>query len=71
MTRGEHLAHCISYALIRARRVVRGLSLTLSKEERSAVARAAVDELRRNGDPWKLDEELPEAGELHTTPKSY
>jgi len=46
-TRGEHLAHCISYALIRARKVVRGLSLTLSKEEREAVADAAVNELRQ------------------------
>ena len=72
MTRGEHLAHCISYALIRARKVVRGLSLTLSKDERKAVARAAVEELRRD-DRWKLDEELPktEIGDLHSTPKRY
>jgi hypothetical protein len=72
MTRGEHLAHCISYALIRARKVVRGLSLTLSKDEREAVARAAVEELRRD-DRWKLDEELPktEIGDLHSTPKRY
>ena len=72
MTRGQHLAHCISYALIQARKVVRGLGLSLTKDERSAVARAAVDELRRNGDPWRLDEELPEQpGELHSTPKGY
>jgi hypothetical protein len=71
MTRGEHLAYCISYALIRARKVVRGLGLSLSKEERGAVADAAVDELRQHGDPWKLDEELPPAGEVHSTPKSY
>jgi hypothetical protein len=72
MIRGEHLAHCISYALIRARKVVRGLSLTLSKDERKAVARAAVEELRRD-DRWKLDEELPktEIGDLHSTPKRY
>ena len=70
-TRGEHLAHCISYALIRARKVVRGLGLTLSKDEREADA--AVEELRQHGDQWRLDEELPEqgTGELHTTPKSY
>jgi hypothetical protein len=73
MTRGEHLAHCISYALIRARKVVRGLGLTLSKEERKAVAQAAVDELRQHGDLWRLDEELPDPGtdELHSTPKKY
>jgi hypothetical protein len=71
MTRGgELLGHCISYALIRARKVVRGLSLTLSKDERSAVAKAAVDELRRDGDKWRLDEEMakPE-GEVHSTPR--
>ena len=27
-------------------------------DERKAVAQAAVDELRRNGDQWKLDEEV-------------
>jgi len=73
VTRGEHLVHSIGYALIRARKVVRGLSLSLSKDERQAVAQAAVDELRRNGDKWQLDEELPEqlSGEVHSTPKSY
>jgi hypothetical protein len=73
MTRGEHLAHCISFALIRARKIVRGLSLSLSKDERKAVAKAAVDELRRNGDRWQLDEEMPaqQISDLHTTPKSY
>ncbi len=58
MTRGELLKHSISYALIRARKVVKGLSLTLSKDERSAVAQRAVEELRRHGDQWKLDEEV-------------
>jgi hypothetical protein len=70
-TRGQLLAHSISYALIRARKVVRGLSLTLSKDERSAVASAAVEELRKHGDQWKLDEELPEQGEAHSTTKGY
>jgi hypothetical protein len=70
MTRGELLKHSISYALIPARKVIRGLSLTLSKEERQAVAQRAVDELRRHGDQWKLDEELPK-GEVHSTPKGY
>jgi hypothetical protein len=49
---------------------VRGL--ILSKDERKAVAQAAVDELRRNGDPWKLDEEMAKPkGEVHSTPKGY
>jgi hypothetical protein len=46
MTRGDFLKHSISYALIRARKVVRGLSLGLTHDERQAVAQAAVDELR-------------------------
>jgi len=70
-TRGELLVHSISYALIRARKVIRGLSLGLTHEERQAVASAAVDELRRHGDRWGLDEELPEATEVHSTPKGY
>jgi hypothetical protein len=71
MTRGDFLKHSISYALIRARKVVRGLSLGLTHDERQAVAQAAVDELRRHGDQWKLDEELPEATEVHSTPMKY
>jgi hypothetical protein len=56
---------------IRARKVVKGLSLGLTPEERSAVAQRAVDELRRHGDhPWKLEEELPKT-EVHSTPKEY
>jgi len=71
-TRGEHLVHCISYALIRARKVVRGLSLSLSKDERKAVAQAAVDELRRNGDGWKLNEEIePPTVEARSTLSSF
>ncbi len=50
MTRGDLLEHCISYALIRTRKVVRGLSLALIKDERSADAQRAVEELRRHGD---------------------
>jgi hypothetical protein len=70
-TRGELLVHSLSYALIRARKIVKGLSLALTKEERSAVAQAAVNELRRHGDQWMLDEELPKADEVHSTPKGY
>jgi hypothetical protein len=72
MTRGELLTHSISYALIRAKKVVKGLSQSLTQDERQAVAQRAVDELRRNGDQWRLDEELPnEVGEVHSTPKKY
>jgi hypothetical protein len=50
---------------------VKGLSLTLTQDERSAVAQRVVDELRRHGDQWKLDEEVVPKGEVHTTPKGY
>jgi hypothetical protein len=44
----------------------------LTQDERQAVAvAAAVDELRRHGDPWKPEEELPENAEVHSTPKEY
>ena len=38
-----------SVPLIQARKVVKGLSLNLSKDERKAVAQRAVDELRWDG----------------------
>src|SRR5215510_7909589 len=59
MTRGELLAHSISFALLSARKVVHGLHQGLTEEERRAVANAVVDELKRsNGDQWRLDEEI-------------
>jgi hypothetical protein len=35
---------------------VRGLRQGLSEDERFAVADSAVDELKRYGDPWRLNE---------------
>ena len=59
MTRGELLAHSISFALLRAWKVVRGLHQGLTEEERRAVANAVVDQPRSNGDQgWRLDEEI-------------
>jgi hypothetical protein len=55
-TRGDALRFAIAYALIRARKVVRGLRQGLSEDERFAVADSAVDELMRYGDPWRLSE---------------
>jgi hypothetical protein len=49
-TRGEVPVHSISFALIRARKTVRGLSSNLTEQERRAVARAVIDELKRHGD---------------------
>jgi hypothetical protein len=36
-----------------------------------ALGLAAVDELRRQGDRWQLDEELHEQSEVHSTPAKY
>jgi hypothetical protein len=58
-TRGEVLSSAISFALIGAVKVVRGLGKGLSNDERYAVADAAVSQMKKYGDPWKLDEELP------------
>jgi hypothetical protein len=55
-TRGDALRFAIAYALIRARKVVRGLRQGLSEDERFAVADRTIDELKRYGDPWRLDE---------------
>jgi hypothetical protein len=57
-TRGQVLADAISYALIRARKIVRGLKQGLTDEDRRAVADDAVYELKKYGDPWRLNEEF-------------
>jgi hypothetical protein len=71
MTRADLLTHSISFALIGASKTVRGLSTTLTDEERMAVARAVVDELRRHGDQWRLDEEIESPVCTHSTPISF
>jgi len=85
MTRGEQLAHSISFALIKAQKVVRGLWLGLTDKERWDVACKTVEHLKEHGDRWKLNEEeessVVEAfrprsftkahSELHPTPKKY
>jgi len=58
MTRGEHLAHSISFALIKAQKVVRGLWLRLTDKERWDVACKTVEHLKEHGDRWKLNEEV-------------
>jgi hypothetical protein len=55
-TRGEMLAHAISFALGSAVKVVRGLRHGLRSEERHAVAERAVEEMKQYGDPWRLNE---------------
>ena len=67
-TRGDALCYSIAYALIRARKVVRGLRHELTEDERYEVADAAVYELRKHGDPWRLSEPVRDVtGEGLTT----
>lgn len=52
----------IAFALIKARKVVRGLRQGLTEQERFAVAAAVVWRLKEHGDPWRLSEEMPDHG---------
>lgn len=58
MKRGEVLRYAISFALMGAVKVVRGLRKGLSEPERHAVADAAVSHMKKYGNSWKLDEEM-------------
>jgi len=71
-TRGDMLAHTISFALIGARKAVRGFWSTLTEKERWTVACRVGALLKEHGDKWKLDEELdvPTEG-AHSTPHSF
>jgi hypothetical protein len=72
MTRGEHLAHSISFALSRAQKVVRGLWIGLTKKERWDVACRTVEHLKEDGDRWKLNEQIESPVlEAHSTPSSF
>lgn len=72
MTRGEHLAHSISFALIKAQKVVRGLWLGLSDRERWDVACKTVENLKEHGDRWRLNEEVESpVVDAHSTPPSF
>lgn len=57
VTRGDVLRYAIAYALMRARKVVRGLKDGLSEAERYAAADHVVAQLKERGDPWQLDDE--------------
>jgi len=62
------LRFALAFALIRARKLVRGLRQGLSEEERYLVADDVVHRLQQHGDPWRLSEELPPTGKGHSTP---
>ena len=68
-TRGDMLRFAIAFALMRARKLVRGLRQGLSEEERYLVADDVVQRLQQYGDPWDLSRELPAmTGKGHSTP---
>ena len=58
-TRGDMLRFAIAFALMRARKLVRGLRQGLSEAERYRVADDVVHRLKQHGDPWRLSEDLP------------
>ncbi len=66
-TRGDLLRFMIAFALMRARKLVRGLRQGLSEEERYLVADDVVQRLQQHGDPWRLSEDLPPPKKGHST----
>ena len=59
-TRGDLLRGELAFALAKAVKIVRGLRQALTREEREAVADAAVKRIAdKPYDPWKLNEPLP------------
>ena len=67
-TRADLLRFSIAFALIGARKLVRGLRQELNEDERYRVADAVVQRLQEHGDPWRLTEELPPPAPGHSTP---
>ena len=68
-TRGDLLRFAIAFALMRARKLARGLCQGLNEEERYLVADDVVQQLQEHGDPRRLSEELPSTiGKGHSTP---
>lgn len=57
MNRGDNLRYAIAYALMRARKIVRGSKEGLTEHERFAVADHVVRQLKERGDPWHLEDE--------------
>jgi hypothetical protein len=50
------LRFAIAFALMRARKLVRGLRQGLTEEGRYLVADDVVQRLQQHGDPWRLQE---------------
>ena len=68
-TRGDMLRFAVAFALMRARKLVRGLKQGLTEDERYRVADDVVQRLQQHGDPWRLSDELPAiTGRGYSTP---
>ena len=67
MTRGDVLRYAIAYALMRVRKIICGLKVGLTEEERYAVADHVVRQLKeQRAGGWRLDEEVKAAPPLST-----
>lgn len=72
MTRGDVLRDSIAFALMRARKIIRGLKEGLTEDERYAVADHVISQLKERGDPWRLNKEAtsePGHGTPDMTPR--
>jgi hypothetical protein len=58
MTRGEVLKYAVAYALMRSRKIIRGLKEGLTEY---VVADQVVAQLKDHGDAWHVNEEQPTA----------
>jgi hypothetical protein len=68
-TRGDMLRFALAFALMRARKLVRGLRQGLNEDERYLIADDVVHRLQQHGDPWDLSRELPPmTGKGYSTP---
>lgn len=67
-TRADLLRYAVAFALMGARKIVRGLRQGLTEEERFAVADDVVRRLQQHGDPLRLSDELPPPGKGASTP---
>ena len=63
----DMLSFAIAFALIGARKLVRGLREGLTEEERYRVADDVVRRLEHHGGPWRLSEDLPPPRNGHST----
>jgi hypothetical protein len=57
MTRGQMLQYAIAFALIRGRKISRGVKADLTDQDRFPIAGNVVDYLMQYGDPWGLKQE--------------